>query len=108
MSDVKTIDDSTFDENVIRSSQPVLVEFTAEWCGPCHQMIPILDIYSDKNSTVKILKVNIDESPDSVSKYGVKNVPTFVLFDGGAVIGTKIGSCDFLALDSFVTEKLNK
>ena len=83
-SDVLKFTDSSFDAEVVKSNSPVLVDFWAEWCGPCRLMVPILDelapTYAGK---LKIGKVNVDESPDTPSKFGIMNIPTMILFKNG-------------------------
>ena len=84
--------DSTFDKD-IASSIPVIVDFWAEWCGPCKQIGPILEEVSDeKKNILKILKLNIDENPETPQKYGVRGIPTLMLFKEGNLIDTKVGS----------------
>lgn len=108
MSNVKNINDSTFATEVLNSTSPVLVEFGAEWCGPCHRMAPILAQYSDSHADVKVLKVDIDESSEVTSKYGIRGVPTLLLFNNGKVVGSKVGLVPLSTLDSFVNELLKK
>ncbi len=89
----KHITDDEFDGAVLKSSQPILVDFWAEWCGPCKQIGPILDeIANDMAGKVTIAKVNIDQNPESPQKYGVRGIPTMILFKDGKAVATKVGS----------------
>ena len=85
--------DSTFEQEVLKSDEPVLVDFWAEWCGPCKMIGPSLeDISTEMAGRVKVVKINIDENPMSPSKYGVRSIPTLLLFKNGQVAATKIGA----------------
>jgi thioredoxin 1 len=85
--------DSTFGQDIQSSSIPVVVDFWAEWCGPCKQIGPILEeIAEEKKGTVRILKLNIDENPETPQKYSVQGIPTLMLFKEGKLIDRKIGS----------------
>ena len=89
----KNINDDEFETAVLGSSQPILVDFWAEWCGPCKQLGPILDeVSNDMAGKVTIAKVNIDNNPESPQKYGVRGIPTMILFKDGKAIATKVGS----------------
>jgi len=107
MSNVKNVNDSTFESEVLKSTQPVLVEFGAEWCGPCHRMAPILDQISD-NTDIKVFKIDIDDATEVTAKYGIRGVPTIMLFNNGKVLATKVGLVPLNILDAFITENLNK
>lgn len=88
----KHVSDEEFD-GVIASSQPVLVDFWAEWCGPCKQIGPILDeIATEMSGKLTVAKVNIDNNPESPQKYGVRGIPTMILFKDGKAIATKVGA----------------
>lgn len=89
---VQAVSDSEFNKEVLGSSTPVLVDFWAEWCGPCKQLMPIIEEISGEVSSVKVTKVNIDQNPDSPQKYGVRGIPTLMIFKDGRVIGTKVGA----------------
>lgn len=88
-----TLTSSTFDETVNSSSTPILIDFWAEWCGPCKQIAPILEqIASEKTGSIAIAKINIDEYPDIASKFNVMSIPTLLLFDKGELKHTMVGA----------------
>lgn len=89
----KSVTDSTFGREVLGASKPVLVDFWAEWCGPCRMIAPALEELSEElGDRVTILKLNIDENPDAPSKYGVRGIPTMILFKDGQPAATKVGA----------------
>ncbi len=89
----KHVSDDTFESDVLKSQTPVIVDFWAEWCGPCRQIAPALEeIASEMADKVTIAKVNVDENPLTPSKYGVRSIPTLILFKNGEVASTKIGA----------------
>lgn len=86
------VSDASFEKDVLSSDTPVLVDFWAEWCGPCKQIAPMLEeISGEMAGKVKIAKINIDENPNTPSRYGVRAIPTLMLFKNGQVAGTQIG-----------------
>ena len=89
----KPISDDSFDTDVLQADGPVIVDFWAEWCGPCKQIGPFLEQISEEmGDKVTVAKLNIDENPMTPSKYGVRGIPTLILFKGGEVAATKIGA----------------
>ena len=101
------VTDDTFDEEVIKSSDPVLVDYWAEWCGPCKMIAPILDeIASEYTGKIKVAKLNIDDNPQTPPKYGIRGIPTLMLFKGGNVEATKVGALSKSQLTAFIDSNI--
>ena len=99
------VSDSTFDEEVLNSDIPVLVDFWAEWCGPCKMIAPILDEIADEyDGKLKICKVDVDANPEIPPKFGIRGIPTLIAFKGGNVEATKVGALSKTQLSDFVQE----
>tara|TARA_R110002167_G_scaffold203646_1_gene407593 strand:+ start:787 stop:1107 length:321 start_codon:yes stop_codon:yes gene_type:complete len=89
----KPVSDSSFDSDVLQAGGPVVVDFWAEWCGPCKQIAPALeDIASEMGDRITVAKVNIDDNPQTPAKYGVRGIPTLILFKDGQVASMKVGA----------------
>ena len=107
MSDIVNVTDASFEEDVLKADGPVLVDYWAEWCGPCKMIAPVLDeIAKDYNVKLKICKLNIDENEATPPKYGVRGIPTLMLFKGGNVEATKVGALSKSQLTAFLDSNL--
>ncbi len=99
MSIARVVTDDTFEAEVLQSPRPVIVEYWAAWCGPCRQVAPVLDsIAADHAGVVDLVKVNVDENPDTARKYGVLHVPTISVFVGGQMVKQVVGARSKAAL----------
>ncbi|SFP48821.1 thioredoxin [Nitrosomonas cryotolerans] len=97
------VTDATFDTEVLQSAAPVLVDYWAEWCGPCKMIAPILDeIAGEYADRLKVAKLNIDENQDTPPKYGIRGIPTLMLFKGGSIVATKVGALSKSQLTAFI------
>jgi thioredoxin 1 len=86
------VTEATWDQEVIKSEQPVIVDFWAEWCGPCHAVAPVLDKIVDERPEYKLVKVNIDEEQGLAQRYGIASIPTMILFKGGEPSAAAVGA----------------
>jgi thioredoxin 1 len=101
------VSDASFDLDVLKSDVPVVVDFWAEWCGPCKMIAPALEeIAAALGSKVKIVKINIDENNHTPSKYGVRGIPTLMVFKDGAVAATKVGAAPKGQLQSWIEQSI--
>ena len=103
----KAITDESFETDVIKSNKPTIVDFWAEWCGPCKQIGPVLEeISNEMKDEVIIAKHNIDEQPNIPTKYGIKGIPTMLLFKGGELKATKVGATTKSNIVSWIKENI--
>ncbi len=101
------VNDSEFETEVLKADSPVLVDFWAEWCGPCQQLSPLVDeIAGEMGSKIKVVKVNIDEAPEAPSKFGVRGIPTLMIFKDGQVVDTRVGGMPKSQLAEWVEGQL--
>jgi thioredoxin 1 len=99
--------DATFDQEVLQSSIPVLVDYWAEWCGPCKMIAPILDdVAKEYAGRIKVAKLNIDENQNTPPKYGIRGIPTLMLFKNGNVEATKVGALSKSQLTAFIDSNI--
>ena len=100
---IKVVTDDSFEADVINSGQTVLVDFWAEWCGPCKALAPVLDeIANEYDGKVVIAKVNVDDNNQTPPKYGIRGIPTMLLFKEGTVVATKMGALSKAELSAFI------
>ena len=106
MSTIK-ISDETFEENVIKNNKPIIIDFWAEWCGPCKQIGPILEEISDEyNDKIIIGKMDVDENPETPGKYQIRGIPTMLLFNKGELIDTKVGMSSKTDLKEWINKNI--
>ena len=99
--------DAGFESDVLKSNQPVLVDYWAEWCGPCKMIAPILDdVSKDYQGRLKVAKMNVDENRDVPARYGIRGIPTLMLFKGGELAATKVGALSKAQLTAFLDSHL--
>ena len=104
---IKNITDTTFEAEVLQSNQAVLVDFWAEWCGPCKMVAPILDeVATAYNGKLQVAKLNVDENRDIPSKFGIRGIPTLMLFKNGQLAATKVGAMSKAQLTAFIDQQL--
>jgi len=101
------VTDESFEDEVLKSAEPVLVDYWADWCGPCKMIAPVLDeISTEYAGRLKVAKLNIDENPNTPPKYGIRGIPTLMLFRGGEVEATKVGAVSKSQLTAFIDSNL--
>ncbi len=106
-SNIVYLSDSTFEDEVLNASVPVLVDYWAEWCGPCKMIAPILEeVAKEYGDRIRIAKINIDENPDTPPKYGIRGIPTLMLFKEGQVEATKVGALSKSQLAAFIDQNI--
>ena len=106
-SNITYLSDDSFEEEVLKNDVPVLVDYWAEWCGPCKMIAPILDeIASEYGDKIKVAKLNIDENSGTPPKYGIRGIPTLMLFKDGSVEATKVGAVSKSQLSAFIDQHL--
>ena len=104
----KPITDGSFAAEVLQSNMPVLIDYWAEWCGPCQTIAPILDaLATEYANRIKIVKLNIEENPETPAKYGIRGIPTLMLFKNGKVEATKIGAISKSQLADFIEKNVS-
>jgi thioredoxin len=104
---IKHVSDATFDEEVLQSQTPVLVDYWAEWCGPCKMIAPVLeDVAKTYAGRLTVAKLDIDANPDATAKFGIRGIPTLILFKGGKPAAQKVGALSKSQLTAFVDSNL--
>ena len=101
------VSDESFEQEVLQSEKPVLIDYWAEWCGPCKMIAPVLDeVASEYSDKIRVAKLNIDDNPATPPKYGIRGIPTLMLFKNGEVEATKVGAVSKAQLTAFLDENI--
>ena len=104
---IKHVSDASFDSDVLQSDKPVLVDYWAEWCGPCKMIAPILDeVSKDYADKLQVAKMNVDDNREVPAKFGIRGIPTLMLFKGGNVEATKVGALSKSQLTAFIDSNI--
>ena len=104
---IKHITDASFEADVLQAAQPVLVDYWAEWCGPCKMIAPVLDeLATAYDGKLTIAKMNVDENRDIPAKFGIRGIPTLMVFKGGELAATKVGAMSKAQLSAFIDQQL--
>ena len=104
---IKHVSDTSFETDVLQSDKPVLVDYWAEWCGPCKMIAPILDeLSATYDGKLQIAKMNVDENRDIPAKFGIRGIPTLMLFKGGTLAATKVGAMSKAQMTAFIDQQL--
>ena len=106
MGNVNIVNQDNFQTDVLNSDKPVLVDFWAEWCGPCKQLAPTVQEIANENPSLTVCKMDVDANRDTAVKYGIRSIPTLMLFKDGEVVGTEIGALTKQQLQEFINQAL--
>lgn len=107
MSNLIEVNDQNFEKEVLQSDRPVLVDFSATWCGPCQRQLPLMEKFASENpERVKVCKIDVDDSPETTSKFGIKGVPAILLFNQGMKVDMKVGLTTTAVLNNLLLEKV--
>lgn len=106
-SNILSVSDASFEDEIIKSSLPVLVDYWAEWCGPCKMIAPVLEeVASEYEGRLAVCKLNIDENTETPARFGIRGIPTLMLFKGGEIAATKVGALSKSQLSAFIDANL--
>jgi thioredoxin 1 len=101
--------DASFDQDVLQADTPVVVDFWAEWCGPCRMIAPALEeISAELGAKVKIVKLNVDENPETAARFGIRSIPTLLLFDKGENVSNHVGAAPKATLSAWIEKAVNQ
>ena len=104
---VLEVSNDNFESEVVNSEKPVLVDFWAEWCGPCKQIAPVVEEIADEHSDkLKVCKMDVDANRETAAEYGIRSIPTLMIFNKGELVGTEIGALTKVQLDEFIRSKV--